>query len=66
MNENQFKNDAKSIVDLFFNTKLFKDDVTRDDMNGTEEFIAYCMQSRFESYLKIQKLLESIEKNKIK
>lgn len=50
--------DAKSIVDLAFEAKFFKENVTRDDINSFEELIKYMLQSRFESYVKIQKLNE--------
>lgn len=62
MEERLFKNDAKSIVDLAFETKFFRENVTRDDMNSFEEMIQYMLQSRFESYVKIHKLNEKMEK----
>ena len=34
MDEKIFKQDAKQIVDLAFDKKLFKDEITRDDMNA--------------------------------
>jgi hypothetical protein len=37
MDDKIFKQDAKSIVDLAFNNKLFKEEITRDDMNTFEE-----------------------------
>ena len=66
MEKQIFKSDAKQIVDLFFETKLFKEDVTRDDMNSTEEFIQDMLESRYNSYVKLTALLERIEKSKIK
>lgn len=63
MNEEIFKNEAKTIVDLFFNNKLFKDEITRDDMNKTEEYIEFCLTSRFEMHIKCDKLMKSIESN---
>ena len=62
MEDKIFKNDAKTIVDMFFNTKIFKDNITRDDMNATEEFIESVLRSRFESYQKCEKLMESLKK----
>jgi len=56
-----FKNDAKSIVDLLFDSKLFKDDLTRDNMNSIEDCIQFMMQSRFESYKKIHTLKEDMD-----
>ena len=53
-----FKNDAKTLVDLMFETKILKEDVTRDEMNSFEEFIQFCLESRFDSY----KLIDSLTK----
>ena len=64
MEDKIFKNDAKQIVDLFFDTKLFKDNITRDDMNATEDFIESMLKSRFESYVKCEKLMQSLKKTK--
>lgn len=59
---NLFKQDAKTIVDTLFNTKLFKDDLTRDDFNSVEELLQYMMSSRFDSFLRAEKLSNSIKK----
>lgn len=64
MEDKIFKSDAKTIVDMFFDTKIFKDNITRDDMNATEEFIESMLKSRFESYQKCAKLMESLKKTK--
>ena len=61
MNDKIFKQDAKTIVDLAFDSKLFKDLVTRDNMNTFEDLIEYMLSSRFESYKKVEKLLESVK-----
>jgi len=62
MEDKYFKTDAKQIVDTLFDTKVFKDDMTRDDFNNLEEFIWYLLQSKFESYVKVTKLMDSINK----
>jgi len=54
--ENYFKSDAKAIVDMCFDAKIFVDSITRDDLNSTEEFIKDMLQSRFESYIRIKDL----------
>jgi len=59
-----FKNDSKQIIDIIFNNHLFKDYVTRDDMNGFEELIQFFLQSRFESYIKTKKLFDRVEENR--
>lgn len=61
MNEKEyFKQDAKQIVDMLFDTKCFKDDVSRDDMNSVEDFIKEMMQIKFESNLKLKSLIDKI------
>ncbi len=64
MEDKIFKNDAKSIVDMCFDTKIFKEHVTRDDMSALEEHISYLLQSRFEGYKKMDALMEKINKDK--
>ncbi len=66
MENNQFKDDAKQMVDLMFNSKVFKEEVTRDDMNKFEEVISFLLSSRFESHLRCQKLMKQIESHKEK
>ena len=59
-----FKQDAKSIVDTLFETKIFRGDLTRDELNTIEELIYYCMSARFDSLLRAEKLFKRInEKN---
>lgn len=62
MEDKIFKNDAKSITDMAFNNKLFKDELTRDDFNGFEDLIEYLLKSRYESYIRINKLVEQVKK----
>ena len=52
------------MVDVMFNSKLFKDDLTRDEMNSIEDFIQFSMESGFDSHLKIEKLNEKINKRR--
>jgi len=66
MDEKIFKQDAKQIVDLVFDKKLFKDEITRDDMNAFEELIDFLLSSRYESYKRAEKLLENLKKTKTK
>ena len=61
MNDKIFKQDAKQIVDLAFDNKLFKDEVTRDDMNTFEELINFLLASRYESYKRTESLLEKLK-----
>jgi hypothetical protein len=59
-NEDMFKREAKMLVDQLFNTKVFRDDITRDDMNNIEEFLSYLLNSKFEMHLKGEALLRSL------
>ena len=65
MKQEIFKQDAKQIVDMAFDLKIFKDHLTRDDFNGFEDLICFLLQSRFDSYLNCDKFLKSIEQSKI-
>lgn len=66
MDEKMFKNDAKQIVDIMFDTKLLKEDVTRDGMNAFEDLIQFLLQSKLDSYQKIDNFLKSSNKQEIK
>jgi len=59
--KNIFKQDAKSLVDTLFETKMFRDDLTRDELNAIEEMIDYCMSSRFDFLLRAEKLFQQIK-----
>lgn len=61
MEDKIFKADAKLIVDMAFNNKIFKDELSRDDFNAFEELIQFLLKSRFESYQRIEKLMRRIE-----
>ena len=61
MDENIFRQDAKQMVDLAFNNKLFKEKITRDDMIGFEGLINYLLQSKYESYIRAEALFKSLE-----
>lgn len=56
-----YRNEAKRIIDTMFEAKLFNDKVTRDDMRGFEELIAYYFQSHVESARKGWKFVDSIK-----
>lgn len=60
---NIFKQDAKSLVDTLFETKIFKDNLTRDDLNAIEELISYSMYSRYDCVMRAEKLFEKVNKN---
>ncbi len=64
MEDKIFKSDAKSIVDICFDNKLFKDEITRDDMSTFEDLIGFMLQARFDSYKRMSSLMDKIEKRK--
>ena len=55
-----FKQDAKSITDTLFETKIFRDDLTRDELNSIEEMLDYLLSSRYDSILRAEKLFKQI------
>lgn len=61
MEQRIFKQDAKQIVDLMFDHKLFKDQITRDDMNNLQDTIEYMLSSRFETYQRVKELMQKIK-----
>ena len=61
MDKNIFKHDAKTIVDSFFDARIFKMDITRDDMDAFEKFISTILQRRFNSYIEFNSLINNIE-----
>lgn len=64
MDDKIFKQDAKQMVDMMFDSNLFHDNVTRDNMNTFEELIRFLLQSKFDSYMRLEKLKESVKKIK--
>jgi len=62
MEEPKFANDAKQIVDMLFSAKIFKEEISRDGMKEVEDFIDYCMTTRFSSHLKVKAMMEGIKK----
>jgi hypothetical protein len=61
MNNKYFKDDAKQLVDQLFDAKMFKESISRDDMNAIEDLIEFLLQSRFDSYIKIEKINERLK-----
>lgn len=59
---NIIKQDSKTIVDLLFDRGLFSSELTRDNLNAIEEFISYTMQSRLDSYIKCNDIIEKASK----
>lgn len=55
-----FKKDAKQIVDMLFDTKCFKEDISRDDMIELEKFINYLLESKTDSYIKFIEINKKI------
>ena len=60
---NSFKKVAKEIVDSLFDNELFKDKLTRDDMQSLEDLLYTVMDDRYNSEKRLEKLMNDI-KNK--
>jgi hypothetical protein len=56
-----FAREAKTIVDLLFDAKMFKASVTRDDMLEVESLVCYLMDTRYKSQKKAEELMEKIK-----
>jgi len=59
-----FKDEAKIMVDMLFESKILIETVTRDDMNHIEEFILNMLQSRFDMHLRAEALFKKIKEDK--
>lgn len=62
MEAKHFKADAKQMVDMLFDKGLLTKEVTRDDMNALEDLIEFILSSRFDSYLRLEKLTNNLKK----
>ena len=62
--EELIKQDAKSIVDLLFETGALKTGLTRDNMNALEEFIKVILTSRIDANLRLNELNPILSKTK--
>lgn len=47
---------AKEIIDLLFDKNYFREDVSRDDMQGIEDFLAWSFKTQCESAVKCAEL----------
>ena len=61
MNQEIIKSDAKSVIDMLFETKSLKPDLTRDHLNALEEFVSFILQSRLESYTRHINLTKKLD-----
>lgn len=43
--ESYYQNEAKRLVDMLFDTKVFNEKTTRDSMQALEDLIAFYLQS---------------------
>lgn len=60
--EPYYQREAKRLVDMLFDEGLFKEAVSRDQMNIVEDLIAYYLQSGAESAKKCALLVQSLKK----
>lgn len=58
------QNRAKAIVDMLFDTKIFKEQITRNDMQAVEDYVAFefsCYQNSAKKSLEFQKKIEKFK-----
>tara|TARA_R100001086_G_scaffold91296_1_gene45185 strand:- start:761 stop:973 length:213 start_codon:yes stop_codon:yes gene_type:complete len=56
--------EAKTLVNLMFDNKLFRNDLTRDDLNSIEEYLDYSLNSRLKTHVEFSDLFKKLkEKN---
>ena len=58
------KSEAKTIVDMLFDNKVFRDDLTRDDLNKLEEYIDFSLNTRMRSHITMNELMKKVDKIK--
>ena len=58
------KQDAKSVVDLLFETGYLKNGITRDNMNALEEFIRAILLSRVDSHVRLNEISSGLYKTR--
>lgn len=56
-----FRSDAKHMVDALFDAKCMREDITRDQLNVTEDALSDLMQMRFDAHLRAVELLKKME-----
>lgn len=60
--EEYYQSEAKRVVNLMFDSKIFREDFTRDNMQSIEDLIAYYFQSIARSTRKSTEILLSLKK----
>jgi hypothetical protein len=58
------KNSAKTIVDTIFDASLFREDVTRDQMNIIEGLVDLMIESYAKSWTASQEFIQSLKNKK--
>lgn len=62
--ESYYQSEAKQIIDVMFEAKIFKPETTRDDMNDYEDLLAYLFQAHARSAQITAHFLEKMKLNK--
>jgi len=52
---------AKDLVDCIFDKNYFREDVTREDMQGVEDFLAFMLQSSVETAIRCHDLCKKMK-----
>jgi hypothetical protein len=56
---------AKSIVDMIFDSRIFNEKLSRDDIQSIEDVLAFEFQSNIDSFEKTFNLMQRFKKNKL-
>ena len=59
--EPYYQMQAKEIIDSMFDAKVFNEKMTRNDMQGYEDFLAFMFQSQARSTRKTVELLNRVK-----
>lgn len=57
----QFKTSAKSIIDALFDAKSFREDITRNQMQALEDYIAWSMGSAWDNAKRCEAIIKRME-----
>jgi hypothetical protein len=56
-----YQRQAKDFVDSMYNAKVLNNDLTRDNLQGYEDLLAFIFQANANSVTKTQEFLTSVE-----
>ena len=56
-----FEKDAQTLVDVLFDTKLFRDDLQRKDLRHIEHFVMKRYKARFKDYVETEEFINKYQ-----